>query len=51
MENNFKDNFTSFDFMKIFNIKQGSWNYIKNKLNLDDYSTSVIDKRSYQVYI
>lgn len=29
--------YTSFDFMKIFNIKKGSWNKLKNKLDLDRY--------------
>lgn len=35
--------YTSFDFMKIFGIKRGSWNNIKNKYNLDQYSEKVID--------
>lgn len=41
-----KDNeaiYTSFDFMKIFGIKRGSWNNIKNKYNLDQYSKKIID--------
>ena len=35
--------YTSFDFMKIFGIKRGSWNNIKNKYNLDQYSEKIID--------
>lgn len=41
-----KDNeniYTSFDFMKIFGIKRGSWNNIKNKYNLDQFSEKIID--------
>ena len=29
--------------MKIFGIKRGSWNNIKNKYNLDQYSEKIID--------
>lgn len=39
MENN---SYTSFDLMKIFNIKRGSWTSIKNKFNLDNYGQKVI---------
>lgn len=35
--------YTSFDFMKIFGIKRGSWNNIKNKYNLEQYSEKIID--------
>lgn len=38
-----ENTYTSFDFMKIFGIKRGSWNNIKNKYNLDQYSEKVID--------
>lgn len=39
MENN---SYTSFDLMKIFNIKRGSWTSIKNKFDLDNYGQKVI---------
>ena len=32
-------NYTSFDLMKIFNIKRGSWYYLSKKLKLDNYCT------------
>ena len=38
-----ENTYTSFDFMKIFGIKRGSWNNIKNKYNLDQYSEKIID--------
>lgn len=43
MEQNSINTYTSFELMKIFNIKKGSWNYIKNKFNLDIFSESVIE--------
>lgn len=43
MEQNSINTYTSFELMKIFNIKKGSWNYIKNKFNLDKFSESVIE--------
>lgn len=43
MEQNTNNTYTSFELMKIFNIKKGSWNYIKNKFNLDKFSESVIE--------
>lgn len=38
-----ENTYTSFDFMKIFGIKRGSWNNIKNKYNLDQYSEKIIE--------
>ena len=38
-----ENTYTSFDFMKIYGIKRGSWNNIKNKYNLDQYSEKIID--------
>ena len=38
-----ENTYTSFDFMKIFGIKRGSWNNIKNKYNLDQYSERIIE--------
>ena len=38
-----ENTYTSFDFMKIFGIKRGSWNNVKNKYNLDQYSEKIID--------
>ena len=38
-----ENTYTSFDFMKIFGIKRGRWNNIKNKYNLDQYSEKIID--------
>ena len=35
--------YTSFDLMKIFGIKKGSWHNIKNKFNLDLYSEQIVD--------
>ena len=43
MEQNNNNTYTSFELMKIFNIKKGSWNYIKNKFDLDKFSQSVIE--------
>ena len=42
MERN-ENTYTSFDFMKIFGIKRGSWNNVKNKYGLDKYSQKIID--------
>lgn len=42
MERN-ENTYTSFDFMKIFGIKRGSWNNVKNKYGLDRYSQKIID--------
>lgn len=38
-----ENTYTSFDFMKIFGIKRGSWNNVKNKYNLDQFSEKIID--------
>ena len=35
--------YTSFDLMKIFGIKKGSWYNVKNKFNLDLYSEQILD--------
>lgn len=35
--------YTSFDLMKIFGIKKGSWYNVKNKYNLDQYSEKIVD--------
>ena len=35
--------YTSFDLMKIFGIKKGSWYNIKNKFDLDVYSEQILD--------
>lgn len=35
--------YTSFDLMKIFGIKKGSWYNIKNKFDLDLYSEQILD--------
>lgn len=43
MEQNTNNIYTSFELMKTFNIKKGSWNYIKNKFDLDKFSESVIE--------
>lgn len=43
LEQNTNDTYTSFELMKIFNIKKGSWNYIKNKFDLDNFSESIIE--------
>lgn len=41
--------YTSFDFMKIFNIKKGSWNKIKNKLGLDSYGNYSIENNKKKI--
>ena len=41
--NNNENRYTSFDFMKIFGIKKGSWNNVKNKYDLDRFSEKIID--------
>lgn len=38
-----ENTYTSFDFMKIFGIKKGSWQNIKNKYNLDQYSEKILE--------
>ncbi len=38
-----ENRYTSFDLMKIFGIKRGSWNNIKKKFNLDDYCEKIYD--------
>lgn len=43
MEQNTNNTYTSFELMKIFNIKKGSWNYVKNKFDLDNFSESIIE--------
>lgn len=43
MEQNTNNTYTSFELMKMFNIKKGSWNYIKNKFDLDNFSESIIE--------
>ena len=35
--------YTSFDLMKIFGIKKGSWYNVKNKFNLDKYSEQMYE--------
>lgn len=35
--------YTSFELMKIFNIKKGSWYNLKKHLNLDMYSEKIIE--------
>lgn len=35
--------YTSFDLMKIFGIKKGSWYNVKNKLELDQYSEQLLE--------
>lgn len=35
--------YTSFDLMRIFGIKKGSWYNIKNKFELDKYSQEIIE--------
>ena len=35
--------YTSFDLMKIFGIKKGSWHNLKNKFNLDQFSKQIYD--------
>ena len=35
--------YTSFDLMKIFGIKKGSWYNVKNKFNLNLYSEQILD--------
>lgn len=39
--NNYK--YTSYELMKIFNIKKGSWYNLKNKFNLDLYAEKIVD--------
>lgn len=36
-------NYTSFDLMKIFGIKKGSWYNVKNKFDLDKFSQKIVD--------
>ena len=44
--------YTSFDLMKIFGIKKGSWYNVKNKFNLDLYSEQILDGKQVKfVYI
>ena len=40
MDNN---KYTSYELMKIFNIKKGSWYNLKKQLNLDLYSEKIIE--------
>lgn len=35
--------YTSFDLMKIFGIKKGSWYNVKNKFELDKYSEQILE--------
>lgn len=35
--------YSSFDLMKIFGIKRGSWFNLKNKLQLDNYAETIIE--------
>lgn len=35
--------YTSFDLMKIFGIKKGSWYNVKNKFNLDQFSEQIYE--------
>lgn len=41
--------YTSFDFMKIFNIKKGSWNKLKNKLDLDRYGEQISENKKTKI--
>lgn len=38
-----KTTYTSFDLMKIFGIKKGSWYNVKNKFNLDQFSEQIYE--------
>lgn len=38
-----ENKYTSFDLMKIFGIKKGSWYNIKNKFELDQYSEQILE--------
>jgi DnaJ-class molecular chaperone len=38
-----ENTYTSFDFMKIFGIKKGSWNNVKKKYELDQYAEQIVD--------
>ena len=38
-----ENTYTSFDFMKIFGIKKGSWNNVKKKYELDQYAKQIVD--------
>ena len=35
--------YTSFDLMKIFGIKKGSWYNVKNKFELDQFSEQIYE--------
>lgn len=41
--NSNENTYTSFDFMKIFGIKKGSWNNVKKKYELDQYAEQIIE--------
>lgn len=43
MSDNENYKYSSFDFMKIFKIKRGSWHNLKSRFNLDEFSISVIE--------
>lgn len=46
-----KDNFTSFELMKEFNISRGSWSSIKNKFNLNNYAIKAFEgKKEKYIY-
>lgn len=46
-----KDNFTSFELMKEFNISRGSWSSIKNKFNLNEYAIKTFEgKKEKYIY-
>lgn len=38
-----ENRYTSFDLMKIFGIKKGSWYNVKNKFELDQYSEQIVE--------
>ena len=38
-----ENRYTSFDLMKIFGIKKGSWYNVKNKFELDQYSEQLVE--------
>ena len=51
MDNESTTTYTSFELMKIFGIKKGSWDYLKKKLNLDEYAERIkTDKKDKYIY-
>lgn len=43
-----KNTYSSFDLMKIFGIKKGSWQSVKKKYNLDDHAENIFDQQQNQ---